>query len=287
MTRHDRSNLSVLEDELADLARPSPRDGSFRLELRAKLAARAGRLERPQRSRPRFPLRRRTATAGAAVLAAAAAVAVVLVLVGTHGTDGPGVAAAAVITHARQALTPPPNRILHVKLVSEGHGIEGGYQESWQLTSRPHSARWIGTFGGDPESANDGTTEYIYDGKKTISTRPNSAPLQLSSPLALLKEKLDSGRAHLVGETTLGGVSVYKIALPYGYVGYFETKTYRPLFIDSPTSGPSAATGRLVRMRVVTMEYLRPTPTNLRLLSLAAQHPGATVEENPAARGGK
>src|SRR5262249_34045287 len=111
MTRHDRSNLSLLERDLTALARPTPRDGSFALALRAALAARVGVVERPSGSRPRFVPRRRRAAVVAAALALAATAAVVLV--GTRGTGGPDVAAAAVIAHARQALTPPPNRILH------------------------------------------------------------------------------------------------------------------------------------------------------------------------------
>jgi hypothetical protein len=176
-----------------------------------------------------------------------------------------------------------------VKLVSEVHGgvMEGGgYQESWQLTSGSHASRFIGTFAGGPESANDGKTEFMYDGK-TIHTRPNSAPLEFSDPLAQVRENLDNGKARMLGETTIEGASVYKISLPDGYVGYFDTKTYRPLFLDSPTSGPTAASGKLIRMRVVAMEYLQPTPANRRLLSLTAQHPGARVEKDPAAWQGK
>lgn len=287
MTKPDQSNLSSLEHDLAELARPTRRDGSFRRELRADIAARVGHVERPRGSRPRFVPRRRPATFIAATLAIAAAGAIALV--GTRGTSTPEVASAAVVAHADQALTPPPNRILHVKLVSEVDGgvLEGGgYSESWQLTSGSHAARWIGTFGGGPESANDGKTEYMYDGK-TIHTRPNSAPLQLSDPLAQVRENLDNGKARMVGERTIGGTSVYEISLPYGYVGYFDTKTYRPLFLDSPTSGPSAGSGKLIRMRVVTMEYLRPTSANLRLLSLTAQHPDARVEANPTFWQGK
>jgi hypothetical protein len=226
--------------------------------------------------------RRRPATLAAAALAIAAAVAIVLV--GTRGTGAPEVASAAVIAHTAQVLTPPPDRILHVKLVSEVHGgvMEGGgYSESWQLTSGSHAGRWIGTFAGGPQFANDGKTEFMYDGKRRIYTRPNSSPLQLSDPLALVREDLDNGK------TTIEGASVYKISLPDGYVGYFDTKTYRPLFVDSPTSGPSAASGKLIRMRVAAMEYLQPTPANRRLLSLTAQHPGARVEANPAAWQGK
>lgn len=290
MAKPDQSNLSLLEHDLAELARPTRRDGSFKRELRADLAARVGHVEHPRGSRPRLVPRRWSVRFAAAALALAIAAAVAIVLVGARGNSTPEVASAAVIAHTAQALTPPPNRILHVKLVSEVHGgvMEGGgYQESWQLTSGSHAARWIGTFGGGPESANDGKTESMYDGKNTINTRPNSTPLELSDPLALVRENLDNGKARMLGETTIEGASVYRISLPYGYVGYFDTKTYRPLFLDSPTSGPSAASGKLIRMRVVTMEYLRPTPANRRLLSLTAQHPGARVEKNPAAWQGK
>jgi hypothetical protein len=103
-----------------------------------------------------------------------------------------------------------------VKLVSEVNGgvmAGGGYQESWQLTSAPYAARWHGTFGGGPESDDDGTTEYVYDGQ-TIHTRPSSATLQLDNPLATVKKALDSGRARMVGEATIEGASVYEISLP-------------------------------------------------------------------------
>jgi hypothetical protein len=287
MTKPEQSNPSPLERDLAELARPTRRDGSFRRELRADLAARVGHGERPRGARRRLVARRRPATFVAAALAIAAAVAIVLV--GVRGTSTPEDASAAVVTHTAQALTPPPNRILHVKLVSEVHGgvMEGGgYQESWQLTSGSHAGRFIGTFAGGPEHANDGKTESMYDGKK-ILTRPNPAPLELGDPLALVRENLDNGKARMIGETTIEGASVYKISLPDGYIGYFDTKTYRPLFLDSPTSGPSAASGKLIRMRVVAMEYLRPTPANLQLLSLTAQHPGARVVKDPGAWQGK
>src|SRR5262249_7276924 len=163
----------------------------FTLELRTQLAARVGVVELPGRARPRFVPRRRAAMVAAAAVAIAASAAITLI--GARGSGGPEGAAAAVIADARAALTPPPNRILHVRLVSEVDGgvmAGGGYQESWQLTSGSHAARFIGTFGGGPESANDGKTEYMYNGKATIYTRPNSVPLQLSDPLATVRDEL-------------------------------------------------------------------------------------------------
>src|SRR5262245_50243947 len=91
MTRHDRSNLSELEQDLADLAQPSPREDRFLRELRAGLAERVSPVERQRRRRPRFALRRKPAAVAVAALAVATAAA--LALVGTRETGGPGTAA--------------------------------------------------------------------------------------------------------------------------------------------------------------------------------------------------
>ena len=179
---------------------------------------------------------------------------------------------------ARCALTPPPNTIVHVRLVGRG-GVD---HESWQLTSPPYAARWAGTLGGGPETADDGTKQYVYDERaEAIYRRPSPEPLRLSGPLSQIRADLASGKARLAGTTTIAGARVYKATLPYGFVAYLDPKTYRPSFIDYPT-------GRgVVRMRVVALEYLRKTPRTLAELSLPAQHPGARVEANPDAWGGK
>src|SRR5262245_57192433 len=53
--------------------------------------------------------------------------------------------------------------VMHVRLETS----DGLFHESWQLTSAPHSARWIGTFGGGPEISDDSKREYMY-GDRTI-----------------------------------------------------------------------------------------------------------------------
>jgi hypothetical protein len=270
MTTSDETRI---ERDLIELARPSPRDDAFARSLRGELAERTvgGRSER-KRARPL--LRWRLLAIGTAVALAAAAAAMVL---GTRGTGGPETAAAGVLAHARQALTPPANRIVHVKLV--GAGV---FHESWQLTSPPHSARWIGTLGGGPEISDDGTNEYLYDGPaNTIYSRPSVAPLHLTGPLSQIRADLASGAAHVAGTATIDGRQLHVVRLPHGFVAYIDPSTYRPRFVDYPT-------GRgVVRLRVAALEYLPKTAATLPLLSLQAQHPEARVKLDPSAWNGK
>jgi hypothetical protein len=55
-------------------------------------------------------------------------------------------------------------------------------------------------------------------------------------------------------------------------VGYFDTTSYRPRYLDNPQ-----ADGSVVRTRVVSYEELPMTPDNAKLLSITAQHPDARV----------
>jgi hypothetical protein len=275
MIRDDNPPLGRVEHDLAELARPSPRDDAFRVALRGELAERIGP-RRPSPA-PRRRLGRRPALVASAL--AAAAIAATLLLVGTRGAGGPEPASAGVIQLAQRALTPPANSILHVKLVSVDDGLTS---ESWQLTRPPYSARWSGDLGGGPEVANDGKTEFVFDeDANAIYTRRTTEPLRLSGPVAEVRSLLDSGRARLTGKTTIDGSPVHRISLQYGQVAYVDTATYRPLFIDSRDHGGP------VRLRVVELEYLPQTEKTTRLLSLPAQHPRARVRENPAAWGSK
>jgi hypothetical protein len=60
-------------------------------------------------------------------------------------------------------------------------------------------------------------------------------------------------------------------------VGYFDKSDYRPVYLDNPQRG-----GGVVRTQVNTYEELSLTPENEKLLSLTAQHPGATVTTGQA-----
>ena len=73
------------------------------------------------------------------------------------------------------------------------------------------------------------------------------------------------------------GTNLYKIELPTGVIGYFDTTDYRPMYLDNPQHD-----GSVVRTRVVTYEELPMTPANAKLVSLTAQHPDARVRTTDA-----
>jgi hypothetical protein len=257
-----------LERDLKTLAEAREADERLRLAIRAQLGER-------WQVRPRRRFRTRLALGAAAVTAAAIAVAT-MTLIGTGGSGGPASADAAIIQHAIRAITSPANIIVHVKET----GVQDGTPiavEWWQQTSPPYAMRLIkGSVDRQGEGANDGTTSSWYDaGSNTIYERPASSPPTLIDPLSTVREQLASGSAQVAGTVTIEGLSLYKIELPNGVVGYFDPSDYRPVFVDNPQHD-----GSVVRTRVVTYEELPTTPENEQLLSITAQHPNASVDTN-------
>jgi hypothetical protein len=258
-----------LERDLKTLAQPREADERLRLATRAQLSERL-------QVRPRRRLRTHLALGLAAASVATIAVAVVA-LIGTGGSGGPSAADAAIIQHALRAITPPANSIVHVKET----GIQNGtpvVAEWWQETSPPYAIRMIkGPVGQQDESAGDGTTLFQYDAAtNTIYQQPASSPPTLVDPIATVRRQLANGSAQVAGTVTLDGVSLYKIELPEGVVGYFSTTDYRPMYVDNPQRD-----GTVVRTRVDTSQELPVTPENKKLLSITAQHPDARIDTNP------
>lgn len=265
MTMHDDPNLQLLERDLTALSAQRAGDEALRLALRDELAATMrGRSGRRRSIRIRL---------GAAAIVAAAAAIAVVALVGTGGSDGPGVASAAIVHHALKAVTPPPNAILHTEVV----GVQNGTTvvgETWQETSPPYASRGLkGEPGRQGESADDGTTSFEYDpSTNTISEQPDSSRPTFADPVSQVRQELASGQAQETGTATIGGVSLYKIDLPGGLVVYFDAGDYRPRYLDDPQRD-----GSVVRLRVAAFEYLAMTPANRAQLSVTEQHPSARI----------
>ena len=97
-----------------------------------------------------------------------------------------------------------------------------------------------------------------------------------------MREQLARGGAQRRGDGDDDGLSLYKIELPNGVVGYFDRTDYRPEYVDNPQHD-----GSIVRTRVVTYEELPITPQNEQLLSITEQHPRASVETSPTKAPGK
>jgi hypothetical protein len=189
------------------------------------------------------------------------------------GSGGPAVADAAVIHHALTALTGPANAILHEKVVGVQNGVPVQAQW-WQQTSPPFASRIIkGPVGHEGEVSDNGTTSFEYDpATNTITEQRDSSPLTPIDPVSEVRQELASGKARLAGTVVIGGSSLYKIDLPHGLVGYFDTNDYRPRYMDDPQRD-----GSIVRVRVAAYEYLRMTSSNRALLSVTEQHPTARI----------
>jgi hypothetical protein len=130
-----------------------------------------------------------------------------------------------------------------------------------------------GPVGREGEAGDNGTTSFNYDpGTNTIIEQPDSSPSTPIDPVSEVRQELASGQAQVAGTVVIGGSSLYKIDLPNGLVGYFDTNDYRPRYMDDPQRN-----GSVVRVRVATYEYLPMTASNRALLSVTAQHPTARI----------
>jgi hypothetical protein len=255
-----------LERDLKTLAAPQAHDEHVRLSIRAALGERL-------QPRPRRRSRKRLAL-GAVALGAATVAAALAALIGTGGSGGISTANAAILAHVTQAINPTADIIVHVKetgALADGTPVQ---VEWWQQTNAPHALRLIKGEGNQlGDGGSDGTTAYQYDAAtNTIYEHPESKTPTLIDPLETVRAELANGSAQVAGTVTIDGQSLYKIALPTGVVGYFDQSDYRPAYVDNPTDGGT------VRTKVVTYEELPLTPANEKLLSVKAQHPGATVE---------
>lgn len=273
MTMHDDPSLELLERDLQRLAEPRAEDELVRLAIRSQLADRSAPPElaapRPRRQRRRPA---RIVLGAAAVVAAATATAVVTDVV-TSGSGGPAVANAAVIHHALAAVSGPANTIIHEKIVGDQNGVPVE-AEWWQQTGSPYANRVIkGPVGHEGEISDDGTHSFQYDAAtNTITEQRDSSAPTLIDPVSQVRQELASGQAQVEGTVVIGGTSLYKIALPHGLVGYFDTTDYRPRYVDDPQRD-----GSVVREQVTTYYYLPLTAASQALLSVTAQHPTARI----------
>lgn len=259
-----RCQLTAAAQDLYGSSSPSERQASERQALRRQLVGQLG-----PRPRPRMRI-----FAGVSAVSAAAAIALVA-LVGSTGSAGPAAADAAIIHHALRAVTPPAGEILHTKVLGTQNGTTFA-NEVWRQTAPPYAGRAIKD---QMEFSDNGTTSFYYDpATNTIYERPDPSPRPApNDPVAQVRQELASGRARVTGTVVIEGTSLYKIDLPRGFVGYFDTSTYAPRYVDAPRRG-----GTVVRFRVEVYEYLPMTPANRDLLSVTAQHPGARIDTNPS-----
>lgn len=270
------------------------RDVDGEAERRARALLR-DRIATPRRG---GPLRRLYAnprmTLAGGIGAAAVIAAVVTALVLPTG-GGPGV-----VARARAALT-PGDSILHVMTVNEsivngqpGPGPE--IVEQWFQTEAPFAARTairLEQNGPAHELESVGLTDYRWgydeatDTLRQVVREPSPVAADEAAVtrgvlaglpgLQSAKNLLDRGIVTLAGETTVAGTAAYKLASTDGAnVLYVDRATYLPLVEETATILPTGERAVLRRTRLA-VERLAPTPENLALTSLRAQHPDAQI----------
>ncbi len=128
----------------------------------------------------------------------------------------------------------------------------------------------------------DGTSQVqILGSPEHPSTyRMTIAPaFRVTPTTAEIQAQLKAGKLKVAGSTTVDGrkaIRLTSVRGPYRYEYYVAPGTYYPI--------KQVLQSRAITITTIYSEYrvLPATPANQRLLSLAARHPGARIDHNPA-----
>jgi hypothetical protein len=185
------------------------------------------------------------------------------------------------VARAAAMVSPDPHTVLYVRM--NGHQIAPPSWEQWIAPDGSWRLTYAGTNRSGPCTVEKGysassqiastyaaRTRTIY----SLPLPPAQVRLARLDPLAKTRSWLASGRLHEAGELTLDGRRVTRLVPTHGTSLYGEIAEY----IDARTAQP-------VRLQVsatkwydfTAYERLPASPDNLRLTSLQAQHPRATL----------
>lgn len=224
---------------------------------------------------------------GVAVVALA-----VLSVVDVFGPGGPSI-----VEKAIAALNPTENAIIHVKISGTESGADGykatWTEESWTRTESPYTRRDILAFAGAPvmEAVQDsnGLTESYDVATNTIRRPPQKdgfqvSPAQPDPYREMILELLNSGGAVVEGSDSIDGREVVRIASTEDYGTAADGTRYGTwYYVDPDTNNPvewrmTRDGGKVVTIHFDIYEQLPANETNLKLLDLAAQYPGAEFD---------
>jgi len=251
----------------------------------------------PELDRPaprRAPRRRRTALRAAVLAGVVAATVFVVANVASTG-NGSGVspAQAQILRHVRDALAWPPHAIYEEDSVSTNTERDGAthtveYHE-WLSTSPPYNNRlfvivngkvlWEQAFVNGRRDLYDPTTKTIYLAPGVASKdvvgcqRCSSDTPQSNSALSEVQDLLNQPNVTINPNAVLNGKPAIELTFDRGRFSYWiSPSTYQPLQVEDRFF---PGIGRFPIARVLTGSAASPI-----LLSLQAQHPGATVDHS-------
>jgi hypothetical protein len=289
------------DPELLDLVRAAdplldPRvQASASLDTESALRLLAPELDRPPA--PRRARRRRRSALRTAVLAGAVAAAVFVVANVASTGNGSAVSPAqakTILRHVRAALMWPPGAIYEEDAVTTVTARDGATHSSeyheWLSTSPPHDNRiieiangkvqWEQAFVNGGLDLYDPTTNTVYLAPGVVPNQTSDEP-QWNSVLSEVQYLLRQPNVTVNPDAVLDGVPAIELTFDRGRFSYWiSPSSYQPLQVeDRADSLPDGQAGvgitRYPIARVLTRSAASPS-----LLSLEAQHPGATVDHS-------
>jgi len=287
------------DPELLDLVRRADPMRDPRVQANAGLDTESAlRLLAPELDRPaprRAPRRRRTAVRTAVLAVAVAAAVLVVANVASTG-NGSAVSPAQarmILRHVRDALAWPPHAIYEEDYVTTNTERDGAthtveYHE-WLSTSPPYNNRlivivngkvlWEQAFINGRRDLYDPTTKTIYLAPGVASKdvvgcqRCSSDTPQSNSALSEVQDLLNQPNVTINPNAVLNGKPAIELTFDRGRFSYWiSPSTYQPLQVEDRFF---PGIGRFPIARVLTGSAASPI-----LLSLQAQHPGATVDHS-------
>jgi hypothetical protein len=272
------------------------------LDTESALRLLAPELDRPPA--PRHARRRRRTALRIAVLAGAVAAAVFVVANVTSTENGSTVSPAqaqTILRHVRAALVFPPHAIYEEETVGtvtarDSATHSSGWHE-WLSTSPPYNNRiieiangkvqWEQAFVNGRLDLYDPTTNTVYLAPGVASNgvygckRCSGDTPQSTSALSEVQYLLSQPKVKINRNAVLDGKPAIELTFDRGRFSYWiSPSTYQPLqSVDRGDSLPDGQAGvgidRYPIVRVLTGSAASPS-----LLSLQAQHPGATVDHS-------
>ena len=289
------------DPELLDLVRAAdpmldPRvQANAGLDTESALRLLAPELDRPPA--PRRARRRRRSALRIAVLAGAVAAAVFAVANVASTGNGSTVSQAqaqTILRHVRAALVFPPNAIYEEDAVGSVTARDGARftsrTQQWVSTSPPYNQRlvrsWNGKVQWEQEFVNgrldlyDPRTNTVY---LALGVAPNQSSLAPgpSSALSEVSDLLRGPNVTVNPNAMLDGKNAIELTFDGGRFSYWiSPSTYKPLqSVDRWDSLPDGQGGVGI-VRYPITRVLTGSAASPKLLSLRAQHPGATVDRS-------
>jgi len=246
---------------------------------------------------PPRPRRRRRTAVRIAVLACAVAAAVFVVAnVASTGNNSavPPAQAKTILRHVRAALVFPPHAIYEEESIATTTARDGARftQENheWLSTSPPYNNRLIRSWNGEVqwEQAFVNNRLDLYDPRtNTVYLAPGVAKNQVSdtpqstSALSEVQYLLTQPNTKINPHAVLDGKSAIELTFDGGRFSYWiSPRTYQPLQDEDRQDGLPDGQGGVGIDRYLIVRMLTGSAASPKLLSLQAQHPGATVDHS-------